>query len=57
MPDAVSEFVAMGGFARFIWPAWIVVLGLMVGIVLSSVRSLRRQQILLRRLEPPSEGP
>lgn len=57
MPEAMSEFLTMGGFAEFVWPAWIVVIGLMVGVVLSSMWSLRRQQTLLRRLEQPSEGP
>ena len=49
--DAIHEFLAMGGYARFVWPAYsiaVLLLGAMAG---QSIRAWRRQQRLWAALE------
>jgi len=50
--DAVAHFLAMGGYARFVWPAYgvaVLVLGWMVTDTVTAYRRSRRE---LQRLEP-----
>ena len=49
----VSDYVAMGGYARFVWPAYGVCLVVMLGLLLQSLRSYRARQRELDRLQPP----
>ena len=46
--ESFNEFIAMGGHAPYVWAAWAVTAGLLVGIVLHA-RAERRQ--LLRHLQ------
>ncbi|QTF92284.1 heme exporter protein CcmD [Halomonas sp. BM-2019] len=46
--ESFNEFIAMGGHAPYVWAAWAVTAGLLVGIVLHA-RAERRQ--LLRNLQ------
>lgn len=48
---AVSEFLAMGGYARFVWPAFAVAAVIMVGLLVLSRRGLRANEMMLRRLQ------
>ncbi len=51
----MTEFLGMGGYAAFVWPAYgvtLLVLGLMV---LDSVMRLKRRQAELERLEGRAE--
>jgi heme exporter protein CcmD len=47
--DAVRTFLAMGGYARFVWPAVTVVV--LAWLVLDSVQRLRRAEAGLATLE------
>ena len=44
MMDAVHQFLAMGGYARFVWPAYGIALLVLAGMVLQSYRAWRRQR-------------
>ena len=47
----MSEFFAMGGYARFVWPAYGAALVLLVGLLLLSLRQYRERQRQLDRLQ------
>ena len=47
----VSEFFAMGGHAGFIWPAWIIAVLVLTGLVAQSLRTLRARAAELAVLE------
>ena len=42
MSDTVSSFFAMGGYAAFVWPAYALAGAVLVGLLLVSLRQLRR---------------
>ena len=44
MSDTVSSFFAMGGYAAFVWPAYALAAGVLVGLLLVSLRQLRRAE-------------
>jgi heme exporter protein D len=46
----MAEFFAMGGYAAFIWPAYIVGALLMVGLLILSLRSMRQREALVETL-------
>ena len=48
--DRLAEFFAMGGYASFVWPAYIIALVIMVGLLGVSIRDLRRNESLLETL-------
>ncbi|HBC55038.1 MAG TPA: heme exporter protein CcmD [Alphaproteobacteria bacterium] len=54
-PADMAEFFAMGGFAAFVWPAWLTVIVLMAGIAVASLRGLRQAQATLDALESEAE--
>ena len=57
--DVIGEFLAMGGYAAFVWPAFGVTVLVMVGLLLASLRSLRRERRALELMEkarPRSRG-
>ena len=47
----MSEYFAMGGHAAFIWSSYAIATVVMVGMLVFSLRSLRRQQQAVRLLE------
>ena len=51
MSHALLTYLAMGGYARFVWPAYGVALLVLGGLVVESVASYRRRQRELARLE------
>lgn len=51
MPEAVREFLAMGGYAEFVWPSYAIVALVMAGILYFTLRRLRARQRELRSLE------
>lgn len=51
----MAEFFAMGGFAAFVWPAWITVIILMATIALASLRGLRQTEARLAALEAETD--
>lgn len=52
--NALFEYLHMGGFAWFIWPAYALTLGFMIGITVATVRSLRANRRMLAQLEQAS---
>jgi len=49
--DALEHFLAMGGYARFVWPAYGLAVLVLAGMALQSYRGWRRQQSLWSALE------
>ena len=49
--DVIGEFLAMGGYSAFVWPAFGATALVMVGLLLASLRSLRRQRRALELME------
>lgn len=49
--DVIGEFLAMGGYAAFVWPAFGATALVMVGLLLASLRGLRRQRRALEMME------
>ncbi len=54
--DSVSDFLAMGGYAAYVWPAFGVALAVLVGLLVASLRSLRANQAALSALGPAGGG-
>ncbi len=49
--DAVSAFLDMGGYGRFVWPAFGATAVVMVGLLVTSVRSLLVKERALAALQ------
>ena len=47
----MAEFLAMGGYAAYVWPAWLVAAVVVLGISLDSGRRLRDARRRLARME------
>ncbi|HEY4345215.1 MAG TPA: heme exporter protein CcmD [Parvibaculum sp.] len=48
---SMAQYLDMGGYAAFVWPAYAVAAIIMLGIVIASWRDLTRQRGLLAALE------
>ncbi|HVA13123.1 MAG TPA: heme exporter protein CcmD [Stellaceae bacterium] len=48
---AVDHFLAMGGYARFVWPAYAVALIVMGGLLIESVLTYRKRRRALDAAE------
>ena len=58
--DDLTEFLAMGGYAKFVWPAYGLVVIVLGGLALAAIRRLRRSAVDLALLEaarPRQRGP
>jgi heme exporter protein D len=51
MMEAVRDFLAMGGYASFVWPAYAVAAIVLAGLGLHSLAAYRRCQRELARLQ------
>ena len=51
----MREFLAMGGYAAFVWPAYGVTLLVLTLLVLDSIGRLKRRQAELERQEGSKE--
>ncbi len=49
-------FLEMGGYAAFVWPAFALTLGVLGGLAVVSVRTLRSRERQLRALEGARAG-
>ena len=49
--EAVATFLAMGGYARFVWPSFALTAVVLTVLAVASVRSLRLAEAELRALE------
>lgn len=46
----MAEFLAMGGYAAFIWPAYAVAAAVMIGLLAASIATMRRREALVDSL-------
>jgi heme exporter protein D len=49
--DRVLDYLAMGGYARFVWPAYGVATVVLVGLLVQSLRASRARSRELAQLE------
>ena len=49
--DAIREFLSMGGYAVFVWPAFGVTAAVMIVLLVASVRGLRKERQMLELME------
>jgi len=49
--DRLHALIEMGGYAAFVWPAYGIALVVLVGVVVASRHSLRRNEAELARLQ------
>ena len=54
--ESLSEFLAMDGYAGFVWPAYLIVAAVLAGLLIASRRSLKSAEAALRALKAPEEG-
>jgi len=54
--ERIGTFLEMGGYAVFVWPAFVVTLGLMAGLALWTWRRLRLSERHLAALEAETEA-
>ncbi len=54
--DRVSEFFAMGGYALYVWPAYLIAAGILVALLGLSIRDLLRNEKTLRELRAERRG-
>ena len=47
---AIERFLAMGGYAAFVWPAFAVAAAVLAGLLVVSLRGLRRREAALALL-------
>ena len=47
----MAEFFQMGGYAAYVWPAYIVTFVILIGMVVLTWRSYRKTQDLLSQLD------
>lgn len=53
----MSEFLAMGGYARFVWPSYVITFAVVLLNVFWAVRALRRAREEARRRLAVQEDP
>jgi heme exporter protein D len=49
--DKIAAFLAMGGYAVYVWPAFLITALVMIGLVADTLRTLRRREAALAELE------
>lgn len=54
--DTITQYLAMGGYARYVWPAYGAAVLVLLGMVIASVSGWRRQQRLWAALEAAGHG-
>ena len=53
MTDSIQTFLAMGGYAKFVWPAYALAAIVLVGLLAASLHRLRKAEAELAALAPP----
>ena len=56
MTGELGRYLAMGGYARFVWPAYGVAVVVLLGMAIASVGAWRRQRRLWAALEAAGHG-
>ncbi|MDD3447062.1 MAG: heme exporter protein CcmD [Zavarzinia sp.] len=54
--DAIRQFLAMGGYAAYIWPSFILTFAVVIGLAVVSWRRLKREEARLALLEQSRPG-
>lgn len=54
--ESVSEFFAMGGYAPYVWPAYLIAAGILVALLGLSIRDLKRNENTLKGLRAERRG-
>lgn len=49
--EAVFAFLHMGGYAGFVWPAYVVAVVVMAGVLMFSIRAARAREAELEQLQ------
>jgi len=49
--DDVLRFLEMGGYAAYIWPAWGLTIVVLVGLLVTTLRAVRRNEAELEALQ------
>jgi heme exporter protein D len=49
--DRIGTYLAMGGYAAYVWPALAITAVVMIGQVVLTLRTLRRREAALAELE------
>jgi heme exporter protein D len=49
--EGMTDFLAMGGYAAYVWPAYAVAAAVLAGLVVHSLRALRAQTRAVVALE------
>lgn len=49
--DAIARFLEMGGYAAYVWPALGLTVLVLGGLLVASVKSVRRREAELAQLE------
>jgi heme exporter protein D len=49
--EEITTFFAMGGYAAFVWPSLGLTLAIMAGLLIATLRQLRRRQRRLAEME------
>ncbi|MBI3453913.1 MAG: heme exporter protein CcmD [Rhodospirillales bacterium] len=52
----MAEFVAMGGYAAYVWPSYALTAAVLIGLLWSSLRALRAREADLAREDGRGES-
>ena len=52
--DGIAKFLSMGGYAAYVWPALGLTALVLSGLLVASLKSVRRREAELARLEAES---
>ena len=56
MMGTIAQYLAMGGYARYVWPAYGLAVVMLLGMAIASIGAWRRQQRLWAALEAAGHG-
>ncbi len=48
--DRIQAFLDMGGYAMFVWPAYAIAIGVLIGLLVVSLHGMRGHEEALRSL-------
>ena len=54
--EALRQFLAMGGYAAYIWPAYLIAAAVLAGLLVSSLQSARKREAELAALRRARHG-
>jgi heme exporter protein D len=54
--DKIASFLAMGGYAGYVWPASAIAAVVMIGLAFATIHRLRRREAELAALEKGRPG-